>query len=467
MALLVSRHSSPPMHTLRLPLAAWVATAAFVFLVASSLPAESLADPKSALSEPPGFDWERYLSQDSLTNDWFGLGSRMRERGLTLTSAFTTDLLGNPVGGFSQGFAGATSMGMQLTVDLDHYLPLPKTEFVVSSIWRTGENLSADRIGNLFTVAQLFGGSNLRLYEFLLRTHLFDDRLMLQAGRMGAFDHFLTSPINWNYINNGFDGNPKGVFFNVPEFGSTVYPTASWGAIARWEEGENPWYASLGGFLLDSENGSNSSVGLNWTFNVNQGWALMAETGWKPNQSAESPGLPGYYALGGFYVNHRRPNFSTPPELRSNAGFYVMTQQTVWRENTPENLARTRNQWGVGAMTGVTLFSVWVVGPDPTINQFPVYNNTGLVWQGILPQRPDDFFASGIAWGRISDDLRANQRRNGQPVQEYEIVLEANYRSYLTPFLYVQPGLQFVINPGAAGQFPNALVLGAQMGVTF
>jgi len=416
----------------------------------------------------PANDLEGYLRQGHLLNDWFGYGPTMEEAGFTLNGSFTTDLLGNPVGGFSQGFAGATSMGMQLTVDLEKLMGVPQTEFIVSGIWRTGENLSADRIGNLFTVAQLFGGSNLRLYEFMFRTKLFDERLTLNVGRMGAFDHFLTSPIYWNYVNNGFDGTPKGIFFNVPEFGSTVYPTSSWGFIARWEDGStSPWYLTAGAFLLDSQNGDNSTNGLNWTFNVDQGWAVLAEAGWKPNQGVNDPDLPGYYAIGGFYVNHERPNFSTPPQLRSNAGFYVMTQQTVWREDTEENLARKRNVFGPGAMTGITMFSVWVFGPDETLNQFPIYNNTGIVWQGILPSRPDDFAAAGVAWGRISNDLRANQQLNGNPVQEYEVVLEANYRYQVTPFLYVQPDIQYVINPGAANQFPDALVLGAQMGVIF
>jgi porin len=31
----------------------------------------------------------------------------------------------------------------------------------------------------------------------------------------------------------------------------------------------------------------------------------------------------------------------------------------------------------------------------------------------------------------------------------------------------VQPDIQWVINPGGTGNIPNALVLGAQMGVTF
>jgi porin len=37
----------------------------------------------------------------------------------------------------------------------------------------------------------------------------------------------------------------------------------------------------------------------------------------------------------------------------------------------------------------------------------------------------------------------------------------------LTPWLYVMPSVQYVIRPGGTGSIPNALVLGAEIGVTF
>jgi carbohydrate-selective porin OprB len=52
-------------------------------------------------------------------------------------------------------------------------------------------------------------------------------------------------------------------------------------------------------------------------------------------------------------------------------------------------------------------------------------------------------------------------------VQTHEAVFEINHRWYLTPFFSIQPDPQYVILPGAAGQFDDALVLGAQMSVSF
>ena len=42
-----------------------------------------------------------------------------------------------------------------------------------------------------------------------------------------------------------------------------------------------------------------------------------------------------------------------------------------------------------------------------------------------------------------------------------------NYKIQLTKFAFAQPDIQWVINPGGTNRIPNALVLGAHMGMVF
>jgi porin len=37
----------------------------------------------------------------------------------------------------------------------------------------------------------------------------------------------------------------------------------------------------------------------------------------------------------------------------------------------------------------------------------------------------------------------------------------------LSNFLYVQPNIQYIVQPGGTGSIPDAFVLGMQIGVTF
>ena len=92
----------------------------------------------------------------------------------------------------------------------------------------------------------------------------------------------------------------------------------------------------------------------------------------------------------------------------------------------------------------------------------------GLVYPGMIPGRDTDVFG-------VLRRLRALQRRRSaerseaanQPGQVYEMVLELNYRINVLPWFYLQPDIQGIINPGAAGQIDDALVLAMQFGVPF
>ena len=98
------------------------------------------------------------LQQKHLTGNWGGLRTELENAGVALTATYTTDLLGNPVGGNTQGFRYAGDTAVDIHVDLEKLWSLKGMRLDVSGSWRSGENLSAEDIGNTFTVSQIFGG---------------------------------------------------------------------------------------------------------------------------------------------------------------------------------------------------------------------------------------------------------------------------------------------------------------------
>jgi porin len=48
-----------------------------------------------------------------------------------------------------------------------------------------------------------------------------------------------------------------------------------------------------------------------------------------------------------------------------------------------------------------------------------------------------------------------------------EMVIEFTYQAQITPWLTIQPDLQYVINPGGANDLNNALVVGGRAAFTF
>ncbi|MEO8043896.1 MAG: carbohydrate porin [Spartobacteria bacterium] len=81
--------------------------------------------------------------------------------------------------------------------------------------------------------------------------------------------------------------------------------------------------------------------------------------------------------------------------------------------------------------------------------------------------RDDDQTTFGFIYGNFSEHYARTVKAAGYGVPEYESVLESDYRIQLTKFAFLQPDVQWSIRPSGTGRVPNALVLGAKMGITF
>src|SRR5215510_14649059 len=171
------------------------------------------------------------LPSAHLLGDWYGVRPWLEDHGITPTVTFVTDALGNPTGGREQGFTGAHNLGLDLLFDLEKLAGLRGGSFHFSLSQRFGTSLSTDYIGNVFTVQQVFGGETFRVVNLAYQQTLLDDRVEFSVCRIAAGDDFLVSPYNYVFVQNGFDGNPVGIFFNSP--GMTAYPNDSWGALLK------------------------------------------------------------------------------------------------------------------------------------------------------------------------------------------------------------------------------------------
>jgi porin len=120
-----------------------------------------------------------------------------------------------------------------------------------------------------------------------------------------------------------------------------------------------------------------------------------------------------------------------------------------------------------GSSQGLTLWSAFVLSPQQNISKLPFQVNSGIVYRGLVPTRDNDVTMLGFVYGNFSDDYADTVAVADAGSPSYEIAVEAGYRFQITKFAYVQPNVQWIINPGGTGNIPNALVLGAQMSVNF
>jgi porin len=393
----------------------------------------------AAARAEPDLAW---LRQDSATGDWGGLRSRAEAAGLTVQGSYQTDLLANPIGGESQGFAYAGAMEVSLGFDLEKIAGLEGTSFAIAGYWASGDDLSQTDIGNLIAVAQAFNGRTVGLAQMYIEQKLLGGRLDVALGRLSAGDDFATSDLYASYVSSGINGNPFAIAANVPSF--TADPVAQWGIRAIAQPSAQIRLAG-GVYNADPDVGRDGEHGVDFTLDPEDGVLAIAEAGYAWQQA----GMPGSVTFGGYFDSSDFEDLDGSGRARDgNYGLYLLLDQMAYREAGA----------GQDGEQGLTPWIALTLAPDQEINSIPFFAAGGLVYQGLLPGRRDDLTAAAVYHGRFSDRL---DNRNA------ETVVEANHRFQLAPWLYVTPDFQYVMRPNGQSDIDDAAVFGGEIGIDF
>jgi porin len=337
--------------------------------------------------------------------------------------------------------------------------------FVISGIDRAGVDLTKEYVGSIYSVQQMVGGQRPFLYQVYLQQKFADDKIRLKLGRFSASDDFNASLFYGYSLNNGIDGDIRNVLFDTR---FSAYPFPVWAAAAFYETTD--FNVKLGLFQTSSRMFDNTEHGLDWSIRGEDGYTAIAQFGWTPQlfkqpvgsdtsdgKTTTAPvlkGMPGHYHIGvtfsqwDFY-----PRFLGGFEDHSY-GFYVHADQMVYQETA-------------GSDEGLYVFVASGYYPQSEISIVPFQTNFGLHYKGLFPGRDDDRTILHFIYGDISNDYARSVHAPGRHFADSEKVLEVGHRFQVTKWSYIQPDLQYVIDPGGTGDIPDAVVIGAQMGVTF
>ncbi len=398
--------------------------------------------------------WDRQY----LTGDWEGGRTKLANDGVTISSSYVADVLGNPCGGESRGIAFAGSFGLDINVDIGRHTNLKGLDFYISMAARTGTSLS-NKIGNQFSVAQVYGGQNIRLNSLYLKQTFQRLDLVIKVGRMNGGDDFLQSDLYYKYVNNAFDGNPVAIFENGP---FTAYPNATWGAYIQFRPYERI-LAKAAAYVANKEVSENKYHGFNWSFNGTDGAQIITEWSWQVNQLKDETGYPGNYRLGAYYYTGSEGQKYLGGDYHGNWGYYILLDQVIYRPSYASH------------KQGIIPFAALLFAPEDR-NPFPFFIASGLVCEGLIKSRPQDSTNLGFIYGKYSSDQRQAQelaRRLkingpfGNMPQNFEALIELNHWFQVNQWWTFVPDIQYIINPKGFGDIKNAWVVGFQTGVSF
>jgi porin len=398
-----------------------------------------------------------------------GIRKWLADHGVVYSLIYINDVLANVRGGLKRGTIDQGKFEATLSVDLEKLAGLPGLSFFANAfqIHNTGR-IRRDYVGGINTISNIEGAPSTRLSELWLEQKFANGAASVRVGQLAADVEFAFSDASAMFLQSDW---PTIVASNLPS-GGPAYPLSTPGVRLKVDPNQN---LSL---LLAVFNGDpagpgpgdeqlRNRYGLN--FRLRDPALIMTEAQWRANQGKDDIGLARTLKLGGWahlgeFDDQRFANDGTlladstgsgvPLRRRGNGGIYGVIDQQLYRPA------------GGGPESGVTLFGRVSVSPSDR-NLVDTYVDGGIVFAGLIPNRPHDRFGASVIYARFSDSVRAFDQDlaafGGVPVaiRDYEANLELTYVAQVIRGWYVQPTVQYVWHPeGDASR--NALVTGVR-----
>ncbi len=398
-----------------------------------------------------------------------GVRRRLGDRGVVFGLEYTNDLLSNVRGGLRTGTIYQGKVQGILTVDFGKLAGWEGLSLFANAfqIHNTGR-IRRDYVGGVNTIAAIEAVPTTRLSELWLEQKFANGRASVRAGQLAADNEFFYSELSTMFLQSDW---PTIAALNLPS-GGAAYPLSTPGIRFKLDPVKDVslLVAVLNGDPAGPGSGDpelRNRYGLN--FRVNDPTFVIGEAQFLRNQSKQDTGLATALKLGGWghfgqfddmrYANDgsllANPAGSGVPLLhRGNFGVYAVIDQQLYRPA------------GGDAQSGVSVFGRVSVSSSDR-NPISAQVDGGMVFAGLIPQRPNDKFGASIEYARFSDAVRAFNRDTfaltgvAVPIRDHETNLELTYMAQIVPGWTVQPNLTFVWH--AAGHASrNATVVGAR-----
>jgi porin len=397
----------------------------------------------------------------TLTGEWGGLRTRLRNDGVDLFAGYTSEAASNLTGGTSRATTETAQMAFGTTIDTDKLFGLTGGTFQATVTWRRGINLvNKAGLATLQQPQEIYGyGQTTRLTEFWYQQKL-GGGVDVKVGRMpvgGDFNSF-----SCNTMSNYFCGAPTGNMFGASWYN---WPASQW--AGRVKVNHTHWYAQIGAYEQNPRNLDNAFIlGL---FHGATGVLLPGEVGVRANVGPSR--LPGLYRAGGWYNTANADDVllnrqGLPAVVATSAmlqrpgryGGFVMAQQQLTGTFTQSPGAEAVATQGLSAYATATWADRYSASVDSQVT-------AGLRYLG-LPGRPRD--AITINFGRDHVNTRLAQLYALRSGARYgaETNVEIDYGLQLTGWLNLQPNVQFISNPGGNLDSRRVTVVGIKTALT-
>lgn len=377
------------------------------------------------------------FSQTVFHQPSFGINSDSLTEGtkkLTKEASYVGDFVSNLSGGNKKGTAYLGMANLKIGFETGSIGLWKNGEFFINGAATHGATPSQNLFGDFQVASNIEAGNHIYIHELWYKHHFGPTELTVGLQDLNA--EFLTSDFAGNFVNSSF-GIPSLIAENVPV---PIFPLTALGITGKFDVSDKLVFKTA---LFDGlpEGFENNQYNLNWQLSDRNGVLFFSEFQLTTNFDE----LPGTIKAGTYFHSHlSEMNEETGlPEtiFDKNYGFYVIADQTLWQKS--DN-------------TKVGFFAQAAVSPG-NINLHNYYFGGGLSCSGLSGEQCDDALGVAFAHAGLNDkNLKS------------ETVIELFYRTTLTENIYIQPDVQYIINPAGSGKnLNNALAAFIRFGIDF
>ena len=418
----------------------WLLCLVFIF---SALSASFHASAEEAEEAPRDF-WHR----PTLTGSWGGARQSLANHGVNFDFVYTTEVVGNVSGGVEKKVTSLNNFDLVLDVDFERLVHWKGASLHLYGVGNEGGSAS-DNAGDTQGLSNIESPDAWRLYEAWLQQNFYDDRLSFLAGLHDLnadFDSIETAHL---FINSSHGIGPD--YSQSGLNGPSIFPNTGLGfRVAATPL--KPLYIQSGIFDGVPGNPNDPESPVSVSLNGTDGALIVSEIGFLPGELGENRAY-GKFAVGGWYYTASFDDLSdvdangNPLRRSHNFGVYGFGESLIFRENKESD-------------QGLSVFGR-VGYANPKINRFEYYLGSGLSYKGVFPGRDDDLMGFAVATALNGQHYRTAQTIAGTPSEKAEITLEWTYQMPLTPWLSIQPDVQWIVNPDTQAGRENSLNLGS------
>lgn len=377
--------------------------------------------------------------REQLTGDWGGQRTNLKEKGIEPFLYYDSIAAANVSGGIQTDdqYTGQIYAGVNL--DFEKMLGWDTTTGKISTVNRHGNGIAGD-VGGIYDPMTINGGADGQvtwLYEVWIEK-MFGEDLAVKFGRTSMDEDFANNDLYRYSLSTSINGPIRSMMLENSQIFS--FPLALWGGRVKYKPSDEHQF-QIGAYQINDNPFGTHLRGTDWGIDSDDGVTFMAQYDWTPNI------------------------FDRPSR------FYVGVANSVY-DYTEFDGSETSSMltfYGHGELEvieGLKLFAFGAYNSQDEAAKIPLQLSAGVNWKGLIPGREYDHTIFFATYGKVSDEYGKFITMGNV---DSEIVFELGHRIQIIPSFYIQPAVQYIVEPGGGtnGDIDDAIVLGAWIGVTF